>query len=90
MRPRGSVDAIHFEIAEFAWAVRLAGRLGKSWRVVIHERSGVTVVTAALGPTPGDLSALLREVEAWAGEESFPAIPFEIDGKEYVLEASND
>jgi hypothetical protein len=84
----GTHDQVHFEVADFAAAVRLTRRLGRAWLVsLMHEEQEVNVVTAAVLSEPSDLAALLREVEAWVEEESLCAIRYLLDGRMYVLEA---
>jgi hypothetical protein len=78
---------VHFEIADLAGAVRLTRRLAPSWTVSLHERRDVNLVTARLRERPGDLAVLLRDLEAWVEEESLCAIRYEVDGREYVLQA---
>jgi hypothetical protein len=80
-------DLIHFEIADLAAAVRLTRRLASKWTVSLQERRDINLVTARLRVRSGDLAVLLREVETWVEEESLCAIRFEVDGREYVLQA---
>jgi hypothetical protein len=79
--------AVHFEIADLAAAVRLTRRLARGRVVSLRERGDVNVVSAALRNTRDDLAVLLRSVEAWVEEESQCAIRYEVDGREYVLQA---
>jgi hypothetical protein len=84
----GTTDQVHFEVADFAAAVRLTRRLGRSWLVVLlDEEQEVNVVAVAVRSEPSDLAILLREVEAWVDEESLCAIRFLLDGRMYVLES---
>jgi hypothetical protein len=80
-------DCVCFEIADLASAVRLTRRLGEIWTVSLQERRDVSLVTARLRGYRDDLAVLLRNVEAWVEEESLCAIRFEVDGREYVLQA---
>ena len=80
-------DLVHFEIADLAAAVRLTRRLAPRWTVSLHERRDVNLVTARLRERSGDFAVLLRELEAWVEEESLCAIRYEVDGREYVLQA---
>jgi len=80
-------DAIHFELADFLVAVRLARRLSPTWQVMIESRDGINVVTPLLRPQPDDFAVVLRAVERWIEEESLLAIRYEIDGRNYVLQA---
>ena len=79
--------AVHFEIADLAAAVRLTRRLAETRVVSLRERGDINLVSAALRNEPDDRAVLLRTVEAWVGEESLCAIRFEVDGREYVLQA---
>jgi hypothetical protein len=80
-------NLVHFEIADLAGAVRLTRRLAPRWTVSLNERRDVNLVTARLRERPGDLAVLLRDLEAWVEEEALCAIRFEVDGREYVLQA---
>ena len=79
--------AVHFEIADLAAAVRLTRKLARGRVVSLRERGDINLVSAALQSEPDDLAVLLRSVEGWVEEESLCAIRFEVDGREYVLEA---
>jgi hypothetical protein len=80
-------DLVHFEIADLAGAVRLTRRLATRWTVSLQERRDINLVTARLRARSTDLAVLLRDVEAWVEEESLCAIRFEVDGREYVIQA---
>jgi hypothetical protein len=80
-------DLVHFEIADLAAAVRLTRRLASRWTVSLQERRDVNLVTARLRARSTDLAVLLRDVEAWVEEESICAIRYEVDGREYVIQA---
>lgn len=79
--------AVHFEIADLAAAVRLTRLLARDRVVSLRERRDVNLVSAALRNERDDLAVLLRTVEAWVEEESLCAIRYEVDGREYVLQA---
>lgn len=80
-------DLVNFEIADLAAAVRLTRRLAARWTVSLHERRDVNLVTARLRARSTDLAVLLRDVEAWVEDESLYAIRYEVDGREYVIQA---
>jgi hypothetical protein len=80
-------DLVHFEIADLAAAVRLTRRLATRWTVSLQERRDINLVTARLRARSTDLAVLLRDVETWVEEESLCAIRFEVDGREYVIQA---
>ena len=80
-------EIVHFEIPDLASAVRLSRRLGQRWTVLLQEARDVDVVSVHLRPWAGDLAVLLREIESWVEGESICAIRYQLDGREYVLEA---
>lgn len=81
-------DQVHFEVTDFATAVRLTRRLGKDRTVaLLQDEDDLNVVTTELRSEPTDLAVLLREVEAWIKEESLCAIRYLLDGQIYLLEA---
>jgi hypothetical protein len=82
-----TADLVHFEIADLAAAVRLVRRLATRWTVSLNERRDVNLVTAKLHGRSGELAVLLRDVEAWVEEERLYAIRYELDGREYVIQA---
>jgi hypothetical protein len=55
--------------------------------VSLQERRDINLVTARLRSRSTDLAVLLRDVEAWVEEESLCAIRYEVDGREYVIQA---
>ena len=82
-------DQVHFEVAEFATAVRLTRRLGHDRTVALLQYDDLNVVTTELRSGPTDLAVLLRQVEAWIEEESLCAIRYLLDDRIYVLEAGS-
>jgi hypothetical protein len=81
-------SAIRFEIVELGTAVRLAQRLGRTRPVIlVSETIDLKSVVAEIRSGPSDLAELLREVEEWVAEESLGAIRYELDGRDYVLDA---
>ena len=82
-----SAGTARFEVPDLASAVRLMRRLGPAWNASLTEREEINVVSADIRSAPRDLAVLLREVEGWVAEESLCAIRFELDGRDYVLEA---
>ncbi len=80
-------DQVHFEVTEFATAVRLTRRLGNDRMVALLQDDDLNVVTTEVRSGPTDLAVLLRQVEAWIEEESLCAIRFLVDDRIYVLEA---
>ena len=83
------LDQLHFEVSDYAAALRLTERLGRKWTAGLLGGEPY-VVAAAVSPEPGDLAALLRDVQAWVGEESLYAIRFMLDNEIYVLAAKAD
>ena len=80
-------EAVHFEVTDLAAAVRLTRRLAETWIVSLRERGDINLVSAALRNDPGELGAMLRTVETWVEEESLYMIRFQVDEREYVLQA---
>ena len=80
-------EIVHFEIPDLASAVRLSRRLGARWPVLLQEAREIDIVSVHLRPWEGDIAILLREVERWVAGESIYAIRYQLDGREYVLEA---
>jgi hypothetical protein len=80
-------EVLRFEIPDIASAVRLTRHLGAKWTVLLEERHDVDIVAVLLRPWAGDLAILLREVEGWVEKEGICAIRYELDGRDYVLEA---
>jgi hypothetical protein len=87
MNDRELFDQVHFEVADFATAVRLTRRLGHERMVALLQDDDLNIVTTELRSGPTDLADLLRAVEAWIEEESLCAIRYLLDGQIYVLEA---
>ena len=80
-------DQVHFEVTDFATAVRLTRRLGHERMVALLQDNDLNVVTTELRSGPTDLAVLLRQVEAWIEEESLCAVRYLLDDRIYVLEA---
>jgi hypothetical protein len=80
-------DQVHFEVTDFATAVRLTRRLGHERMVALLQDDDLNIVSTELRPEPSDLAVLLRSVEAWIVEESLCAIRYLLDGQIYVLQA---
>ena len=80
-------DQVHFEVTDFATAVRLTRRLGHERMVALLQDQDLNVVTTELRSGPTDLAVLLRQVEAWIEEESLCAVRYLLDDRIYVLEA---
>lgn len=80
------LDQVHFEVVDYAAAVRLTERLGQTWTAGLLGGEPY-VVAAAVSPDPNDLAALLRSVQAWVAEESLYAIRFMLDSEIHVLSA---
>lgn len=81
------LDQVHFEVIDYAAAVRLTERLGQTWTAGLLGGEPY-VVAAAVSSEPADLATLLRDVQAWIGEESLYAIRFMLDNEIYVLAAT--
>ena len=80
------LDQVHFEVMDHDAAERLTHRLGRTWTAGLLGGEPC-VVAAAFSSDATDLAALLRDVEAWVGEESLYAIRYLLDNEIYVLTA---
>jgi hypothetical protein len=80
-------ETVQFELPDLAGAARLATLVRPHRAVHVHERDDVALVTVYFRATTTDLASLLRSVEAWVARESLCAIRFELDGRDYVMEA---
>ena len=83
------LDQVHFEVVDYAAAVRLTERLGQTWTAGLLGGDPY-VVAAAVSSEPRDLATLLRSVQSWVSEESLYAIRFMLDNEIYVLAAPLD
>jgi len=80
------LDQVHFEVVDYAAAVRLTERLGQTWTAELLGGEPY-VIAAAVSSEPGDLAKLLRNVQQWIRDESLWAIRFMLDNEIYVLAA---
>jgi hypothetical protein len=80
------LDQVHFEVVDYAAAVRLTERLGQTWTAGLLGGEPY-VIAAAVSSEPGDLAKLLRNVQQWIRDESLWAIRFMLDNEIYVLAA---
>jgi hypothetical protein len=80
-------ETVVFELVGQAAGDSLCERLRPRWFVGLYERDDLVLVAAELRPEEGDLAALLLAVKAWAADSRIPALPFHLDGREYVLES---
>jgi hypothetical protein len=83
------LDQVHFEVIDYANAVRLTERLGQTWTAGLLGGEPY-VVAAAVSSEPEDLAALLRSVQAFVDEESLCAIRFMLDNEIYVLAGAEE
>jgi hypothetical protein len=79
-------EVVEFEIPSFEDATRLGRCLEADWFTWIHNDDGPRVVVM-LVPYADDLAALLRTVLEWSRKHGGGAVPFELDGRRYVLES---
>jgi hypothetical protein len=80
-------EVVEFEIPSFEDATRLCRCLEADWFTWIHSYDGRRVVVM-LVPHAEDLAALLRAVQDWSRQHGGDPVPFELDGRCYLLEAS--
>jgi hypothetical protein len=83
----GLTNSVQFELPDLAGAARLATLLRPYWAVSVTEEGDLALVDVYLRASPTDLAALLRSVEDFVALECLRAIRFELDGRDYVLEA---
>jgi hypothetical protein len=79
-------EVVEFEIPSFEDATRLCRRLAPDWFTWVESYDGLRLVIVMLVPHADDLAALLRTVQEWGRQKGADAIPFELDGRRYVLE----
>ena len=89
MEQQALTESVQFELPDLAGAARLARLLQPDRTVYIHENGDIAFVTTLLHSTKGDLAILLRAVESWVARESLCAIRFELDSRDYVLQAGS-
>jgi hypothetical protein len=77
---------VEFEIPSFEDATRLCLRLALDWFSWIHTSDGLRSVVVMLVPDGHDVATLLRTVQEWGRQQRLGAIPFELDGRRYVLD----
>lgn len=82
-------EFVEFEIPSFDDATRLCLRLALDWFSWVQTYDGLRVVVVMLLPDADDVAALLRSVQDWSRQHNLAAIPFELDGRRYLLEASS-
>jgi hypothetical protein len=80
-------ETVQFELPNLAGAARLATLVRSHWAAHVHERDDIALVTFYFRAATADLASLLRSVETWIAQESLCAIRFELDGRDYVMEA---
>ena len=81
-------EVVEFEIPSFEDAARLCLSLAAKWFTWVYSYDGLSLVVVLLVPHGDDLAALLRTVQKWSRQHGGDAVPFELDGRCYLLEAS--
>jgi hypothetical protein len=81
-------DSVIFEIPTHRHAKGLVARLRRSWRCDIDFDGPAWSVVAELGLDRSDLALLLREVVCWLDVSGLGAMRVRVDGREYLLLAS--
>lgn len=79
-------DVVLFEIPAFEDATELCARLAVDWFAWVQAYDDLRFVAAMPMPDEDDLAVLLRTVQRWGAEHGRPSIPFELDGRRYVLD----
>lgn len=79
-------EVVMFEIPGFEDATQLSARLAEDWFSWVQSHDSLRLVAVMLRADEGDLAALLRSVQRWGAERDRGLIPFELDGRRYVLD----
>jgi len=80
-------EVVLFEIPGFEDATGLAARLAEDWFSWVQTHDTLRLVAVMLREDDGDLAVLLRTVQRWGSERGRAVIPFELDGRQYALDA---
>ena len=67
---------------------RLLAHFGSRRLAWLSSTGSALVVGVMLHPDTQDLAVLLRDIQDWLSRVPLGALPFELDGRMYVLEAS--
>jgi hypothetical protein len=78
-------ETVRFALSTHLDAFELCELLGPHRLCAVEFEDLGWHVCAAFGPDPIDLAVLLREVERWAADRQIDEVPFEVDGRPYVL-----
>lgn len=83
-------EIVTFEVPHQLRAESLADRLRLLWFVWVEPREDGWLVVAQLRAEIDDFCLLLRQAEAWATERRLPGLPFQVDGRAYLLRPAVD
>ena len=78
-------DVVYFKLVTHAAAEALAWSVRPTWITRVQPWSPGWSVFVELRSREADLAVLLRQVADWAAKRRLENIPFELDGREYVL-----
>jgi|SRR5262245_11026335 len=81
-------DTLAFHVPRQTLAHQLAARLRSAWVAWSEPGDAGWGVFVELRPNAEDLARLLREVAAWAVENSLSSVAFELDGRVYTVVAA--
>lgn len=81
----GFDEVVFFELPRSDEAERLWLQLQPTRMAWLQMRDGYWYVAAVLRADSADLASLLREVEGWLADRGLTQLPFELDGRAYLL-----
>jgi len=81
------IDVVSFEVPTFALAKELLNRLRPTWWCQIDDLGHGWAVVAEFSAGGRDLAILMRVARNWLDASGLGAIRFQLDGRNYVLEA---
>ena len=84
------LDIVLFELPSRFWAERLLQRVHDTRLAWLEPGEDTSVVGVFLQADSADFARLLRQVQEWVGRAGLVAIRFEVDGRTYVLDRSEE
>lgn len=78
-------EVVLFELTRLRLAQHLCAHLGAARLAWVDSDDEAFVVGAVLNSDPDDFAELFRSVESWVGNQGVAAVPYEVDGRMYVL-----
>jgi len=86
----GEVVLFELPISEFAQRLLFELQEDRLAWLYRREETGSLFVAATLRAEGEDLAALLRKVQAWVTSFGLSYVPFELDGRRYELQATEE